>query len=158
MITTQRTSLFIGLSILLINCFTIGCSNNEPIPDEQIAPTTSHMYILSIGTRGGGFQLENKEKSNKWSLLKWAKTIPEIMMDGSIDTVAFQMKEIHGTLKPEDPGSYLRIDTPKDDRKYASDMSDASPENINNLIKVGDKTLEYAKANGLDKFLDGLLD
>jgi len=125
-------------------------NNNEP--------TASQMYILSIGTGGGGFQLKRKHKSHKWSLMRWAKSIPEIMMDGSIDAVAFQMNEIHETLQPNTQGSYLRIDTPKNSRNYSSDMSNASPKNIKNLLKAGNKTLEYAKVNGLDKFLDGLLD
>ena len=80
------------------------------------------------------------------------------MMDGSIDTVAFQMKEIYQTLETNNPGSYLRINTPENDRNYSSDMSNASSENIEDLIEAGGKTLEYAKANGLDKFLDGLLE
>ena len=116
------------------------------------------MYILSLGTGGGGFDLMKKEKSGSWSLLKWAKTIPDIMMDGSIDTVAYQMNEIRGTLQRNDPGDYLRIDVPKDHPEYSSDMSDASGENINTLLKAAEKTLEEAKANGLDKFLDGLPD
>ena len=116
------------------------------------------MYILSIGTGGGGFTIENKENSTHWSLLKWAKTIPEIMMDGSIDTVAFQMNEIHATLPPNVPGDYLRVDTPKEDRQYSSDMSNADEENIKMLLKAGEKTLEKAKIDGLDQFLDGLLD
>lgn len=123
-------------------------------------PSASHMYILSLGTGGGGFKLTGKENSGNWNLLKWAKSIPDIMMDGSIDTVDFQMEQIKGTLQPTDPGNYLRIDVPKENsvRTYAADMSDASPQNIQELIKAGNKTLEYAKSQGLDKFLDGLLD
>jgi patatin-like phospholipase/acyl hydrolase len=125
-------------------------NNNEP--------AASDMYILSIGTGGGSFELKEKEESAKWSLLKWAKTIPDIMMDGSVDTVAFQMNEIHEAVQSNDPGSYMRIDTPTEDQNYAADMSDASPENIKKLVNAANKTLEYAKANGLDDFLDGLID
>ena len=121
-------------------------------------PSASNMHILSIGTGGGSFKISQKEKSNRWSLLKWAKIIPQIMMDGSIDTVAFQMNEIFQTLATKNQNSYLRIDTPEEDRMYSSDMSNASPENIKNLIKAGEKTLEHAKSKGLDKFLDILLD
>ena len=134
-------------------------ARNTDFPDRNNnEPSASSMYILSLGTGGGGFKLEDKDKSNRWSLLQWAKSIPEIMMDASIDTVAFQMNEIYQTLEPTNIGSYLRIDTPQNDRKYSSDMSDASPENIENLIIAGEETLEHAKENGLDKFLDGLLD
>jgi hypothetical protein len=80
------------------------------------------------------------------------------MMDGSVDTVAFQMNEIHEAVQSNDPGSYMRIDTPTEDQNYAADMSDASPENIKKLVNAANKTLEYAKANGLDDFLDGLID
>jgi uncharacterized protein len=125
-------------------------NNNEP--------TASDMYILSLGTGGGGFELKNTERSNKWGLLKWGTVITSIMMDGSVDTVAFQMNEIHGTLQPGDPGNYLRVDAPQDARDYNSDMADASPENIDKLLKAGEKTLEYAKTHGLNEFLDGLLD
>lgn len=125
-------------------------NNNEP--------SASHMQILSIGTGGGGFKIDKKEKSNEWNLLKWAKLIPNIMMDASIDTVAFQMNEIYQTLETNNPGSYLRINTPENNRNYSSDMSNASPENIEDLLKAGEKTLEYAKENGLNEFLDDLLD
>lgn len=122
-------------------------------------PSASDMYILSLGTGGGGFTLKGKENSNKWNLLKWAKSIPEIMMDGSVDTVAYQMKEIFGTLADEHKKNYMRIDVDPADRKiYSSDMSNASPQNINDLLIAGKNTLERAKKNGLDKFLDGLID
>lgn len=132
--------------------------NTDFVDRNNKEPGASNMYILSLGTGGGGFQLKHKEKSGTWGLLRWAKSIPDIMMDGSIDTVAFQMNEIHDTLQPGDPGAYLRIDTPKEARDYEPDMADASPENIEKLLKAGEKTLEFAKSRGLDKFLDGLLD
>jgi patatin-like phospholipase/acyl hydrolase len=121
-------------------------------------PSASNMQILSIGTGGGGFKIDKTEKSNQWNLLKWAKLIPNIMMEGSIDTVAFQMNEIYQTIEHHNNESYLRINTSKNDRDYSPDMSNASPENIQDLLKAGKKTLEDAKANGLDKFLDDLLD
>lgn len=134
-------------------------ARNTNFEDRDIhEPSASEMHILSIGTGGGGFKIDQKEKSDRWSLLKWAQLIPEIMMDGSIDTVAFQMNEIFQAPEAHIAESYLRVDTPEENRTYASDMSNASPENINNLKKAGDKTLEYAKSKGLDMFLDKLLD
>jgi patatin-like phospholipase/acyl hydrolase len=134
-------------------------ARNTNFEDRDIhEPSASEMHILSIGTGGGGFKIDQKEKSDRWSLLKWAQLIPEIMMDGSIDTVAFQMNEIFQAQEANNAESYLRIDTPEKDRTYSSDMSNASPENINNLKKAGEKTLEYAISEGLDTFLDALLD
>jgi hypothetical protein len=125
-------------------------NNNEP--------SASQMKILSIGTGGGCFEINNKRTINRWSLLKWAKLLPDIMLDGSVDTVAFQLNEIYESLNSNKSESYLRINPPKNNIKVSSDFSDASPENISNLLKAGEKTVEYAIANGLNKFLDNLID
>ena len=125
---------------------------------ENKHPTIDSMYILSLGTGGGGFKLSNKEKSATWGLVKWAKSIPDIMMDGSINTVHYQMNEICKTIPEHALGDYMRVDVPQYARDYAPDMSDASPGNIKKLQEAGEKTLEFAKINGLNKFLDGLLD
>lgn len=146
-------------------------------------PTASQMQILSLGTGGGGFELQGKEESSKWGLLKWAKNIPNIMMDGATDTVDFQMQEIYNTLMDEDQTSYFRLDVPrykqesgygygsgygisdinrnewdKEFRDYSSDMTDASPDNIRKLVAAGEKTLNYWRLNGLDEFLEGLIE
>jgi patatin-like phospholipase/acyl hydrolase len=132
--------------------------NTNFIERNNNKPSASSMYILSIGTGGGGFKLDNKEKSNKWNLLNWAKSIPDIMMDGSVDTVDFQMNEIRSTFDDNQSGDYMRVDVPKANRVYDSDMSNASKENIDKLLLAGKKTIEHAQGNGLDKFLDGLID
>ncbi|MEM6830397.1 MAG: patatin-like phospholipase family protein [Bacteroidota bacterium] len=121
-------------------------------------PGAQHMCILSLGTGGGGFEISRKETSHKWNLLKWAGLLPEIMIDGSVDTVAFQMNEIWKTLNEDDMGGYLRIDTPVKDRGYAADMADASEENIEKLLLSAEKTLTYAKEKGLCDFLDKMID
>lgn len=134
-------------------------ARNTAFPEREIIkPSAKEMLILSLGTGGGSFDLPDLNKSSKWGVLNWAKSIPDIMMDGSVDTVAFQMKEIFDTLKSkEDRKAFLRIDVDENTRKmYSSDMSDASPENIQKLIEAGQKTLQLSK-NGLDKFIDELL-
>ena len=122
-------------------------------------PTAQDMYILSLGTGGGGFDLNGKESIGSWNLLKWAKAIPDIMMDGSTDTVAFQMNEIFRAKKENDPGAYLRVDVPLKERQYSSDMANASPENIKKLEEAAQRTIEFArKEMNLDAFLDGLVE
>ena len=144
-------------------------------------PTAVQMQILSLGTGGGGFELKGKAESQGWGLLKWAKSIPDIMMDGAIDTVDFQIKEIYNTLEEAHQESYFRLDVPriededededggrvselrrkewdKEFRDYSSDMTDASPENINKLLNAGEKTLSHARLKGLDGFLEGLVE
>jgi len=123
-------------------------------------PTASQMQILSLGTGGGGFELKGKSESQGWNLLKWAKSIPDIMMDGAIDTVAFQMREIFNTLAEEHQDSYFRLDVPEgpDFRNYSADMTDASDENIKKLLSAGEKTLNHWRLKGLDGFLDGMVE
>lgn len=112
---------------------------------EQIAfPKAKDMLVLSIGTGGGGFQLPNVQKSHRWSLINWAKSIPEIMMDGSIDTVSYQMEHIFDTVRENGKSNYKRIDVPKEKRTYSGDMADASPENIEALKHAGMAALQEA--------------
>lgn len=93
-------------------------------------PSAEQMLILSIGTGGGQFDLPAVEKSSNWGLLKWAKSTPDIMMDGSFDTVDYQLKRLFGSLAEEQQYNYKRVDVPQDKRYYAKDMADASPANI----------------------------
>ena len=126
-------------------------------------PTAKDLLVLSIGTGAGQMKLPNVEKSGSWGLVNWAKSIPEIMMDGSVDTVAYQMKNLFGSLKKEEQLNYKRIDVPLEDRDYAGDMADATKENIDKLLIAGEKTIEAAKIgndheHGLDAFIELLME
>jgi patatin-like phospholipase/acyl hydrolase len=126
-------------------------------------PSAKDMLILSIGTGGGQFDLPNVKKSSKWSILSWATSIPNIMMDGSIDTVDYQMKNIFDTLNQKDKFNYKRVDVPKGKRTYSSDMADASPGNIRDLKNAGKEALKAAQTQEeneytLDEFIQQLID
>lgn len=133
-------------------------ARNTKFPERGIDyPSASNMHILSIGTGGGNFALKPMKTSGRWGILKWAKATPDIMMDGSIDTTDYQMLQIFETLEEKHRNSYLRIDVPQGDRKYAGDMADASKENIDKLLIAGKKTLEFYKEK-LDHFIDYLVE
>ena len=119
-------------------------------------PTAKNLLFLSLGTGGGGFQLPKLKRSHRWGLINWAKSIPEIMMDGSLDTVNYQMRELFGTLSKSQQDQFLRIDVPSKKREYASDMADASPKNIKDLQKAGKETLKAFKSQ-LDAFIPELI-
>ena len=126
-------------------------------------PGAKDMLILSIGTGGGQFELPKVQKSKRWGILPWATSIPNIMMDGSIDTVDYQMKNIFDSLNQEDKLNYKRIDVPKNKRTYSSDMADASPENVEALKKAGKEALKAAQSqnnneHSLDDFIQQLID
>lgn len=124
--------------------------------DKSKTITANDMLILSIGTGGGAFDLPAMNKSHRWGLINWAKAVPDIMMDGSIDTVHYQMKELFGTLPQDQQAQYLRIDFPDSMKKeYSRDMADASAENIEALRKAGQKTLHHSRSE-LDSFIKKL--
>jgi uncharacterized protein len=124
-------------------------------------PGARDLLILSIGTGGGNFYLPDVRIKKKWGVISWAKSIPDIMMSGSLDTVDYQMKKLYGTLEDEHRTNYLRIDVSFKNRNYSNDMADASKKNINALIAAGNETLQAAieeRYNGLNKFIDRLIE
>lgn len=149
-------------------------TNFEKLKIEN--PTAKEMLILSIGTGSQKLDLGNYRKSGNWGVIGWAKSIPDIMMDGGLDTVNYQIDLIFKTLiekNTETKSNYKRVNVPKrlrgldekDDSKplYESDMSDASPSNISNLIKAGEEAIKEAnmpEANKhtLDEFIQEIYD
>lgn len=126
-------------------------------------PTASQMLMLSIGTGGGQIELPGADTATGWGLLKWATAVPEIMMDGSFDTVNYQMKQMFQTLDGENKLNFKRINVPEGKRNYDSDMSNASPGNITKLKAAGQAALDDAQVqrsgeHTLDKFIDLLLE
>jgi len=139
-------------------------------------PTAEDMLILSIGTGSQKLDLKNYRKSGNWGVISWAKTIPDIMMDGGLDTVDYQVNLIFDTLLDKNTdckSNYKRVNVPKrlrgmdekDNSKplYKSDMSDASPSNIQNLIKAGveaikEANMPQAKKHTLDAFIQEIYD
>ena len=131
--------------------------------EQNPYPTAKDMLILSIGTGGGSFSLPNVQNSGKWGVVSWAKSIPDIMMDGSLDAVDFQMKKIYETLEEQHQFNYKRINVPENLRNYSPDMANASPQNIKDLITAGKATLEETlkpkeKELGLDQFIQQLFE
>lgn len=126
-------------------------------------PQASDMLILSIGTGAGQFVLPNIEKSDRWGVIGWAKSVPGMMMDGNIDSVNYEMKELFGKLDHPNQRNYKRIDVPVDQRNYALNMADASEENIKALKIAGKAALESAldeteQEYGLDRFIELLIE
>lgn len=126
-------------------------------------PKAENLLVLSLGTGGGQFKLPDLAKSNSWGVIDWAKGIPSIMMDGSIDAVDYQMQNIYYTLAKEHHCNYKRIDVPLAAKTYSTDMSDASPKNLKALQKAGEATIKAAlqgsdKAYGLQEFIQQLVD
>ncbi|NQX81252.1 MAG: patatin-like phospholipase family protein [Flavobacteriaceae bacterium] len=126
-------------------------------------PKAKDILMLSVGTGGGRYETDNINKSNKWSIIKWAKHIPDIMMDGAIDTIDYQLSNIFSNLRGSNKKNYKRIDVPLDKRKYSMDMADASTYNISKLKRAGSYTIKEANkvhknSHTLDEFIQLLYD
>jgi hypothetical protein len=86
------------------------------------------------------------------------------MMDGSLDTVDYQMKKIFETLEKEHQSNYKRIDVPGENRKdYSENMADASSKNIEDLQKAAQIVLNEAMKNksnqhNINKFVELLIE
>lgn len=135
--------------------------------EDKIFPTAKNMMMLSLGTGGGHLDLDNPARADKWKLIKWAKKSPNIMMDGALDTVNFQMKMMYGSLSdPEDVKDFKRVDfTLKENEKlpYSPDMANASETNLKKLAEAGAATYEQANSSGddersLDDFISRIVD
>ena len=127
------------------------------------APKAKDMLVLSIGTGGGNYEMKDVNKSWCWSVIDWARAIPEIMMDGDIDVIDYQMYQMFETLGGEDATNYKRIDVPANARNYRRGIADARRENLVALNNAAQKTIEgavEARADhlGLDIFIDKLIE
>ena len=142
-------------------CAFAECRNT--IFEQKKYPNANDLLFLSIGTGGGQLKFSKLLKVGFWDVIKWAKAAPDIMMDGSIDTVDYQMKQIFGTYNGNQQFNYKRIDVPLDKRHYDSDMSNASDKNIKALKEAGKEALNDALQGseylcGLDHFINQLIE
>jgi patatin-like phospholipase/acyl hydrolase len=132
----------------------------------KVFPTARNMNMLSLGTGGGYPDLGKTTNAAKWKLLDWARKTPDIMMDGALNTVNYQVQKLYESLEGDEIKNYKRVDYPKpahiERPPYSSDMSDASPENILILKECGKRTVQQSNhdstiARTLDDFVDHML-
>lgn len=132
------------------------------------------MMMLTIGTGSIPSAYEASKSPGDWGVIKWAKSAPEIMMDGALDTVNYQIKKIFGVEgEKEYNDNFIRVDYPLNLRKkdstgnypYSADMSDASPKNIKDLQRAGALTIELSNKDKdqegfgpLDRFIKKLVE
>ncbi len=87
-----------------------------------------------------------------WGPARWVNPVLEIVMSGVAGTVHYQLDKIYDAV--ERPDQYLRIQPqlPRD----ATQMDDASPENIARLVKIRATAARDADSD-LDEFVDMLI-
>jgi predicted acylesterase/phospholipase RssA len=94
---------------------------------RRIYPEATDFLVVSLGT-GEMIRKIPYAQAKDWGLLGWAPHILNLVFDGMLDTVDYQMTWL---LPPKQPKPYYRFQT---ELTIASDdMDDAGAENINDL-------------------------
>jgi patatin-like phospholipase/acyl hydrolase len=102
---------------------------------RKLWPESTTVVLVSVGT--GEFRRPvSYEKARSWGTLSWTRPVIDCMMDGTSDTVDYQLREIFsGDLR------YFRFQTqlggPEDPQSPSDAIDDASTRNIRKLIIRG---------------------
>lgn len=95
-------------------------------------------FMLSLGT-GSVKKPLTYQRTKKWGMLTWARPLIDILMQGSADTVDYQIKNLLPPDRFKTP-RYVRITTSGIDKKDG-DMANASDANIAALLGYGEQML-----------------
>lgn len=114
---------------------THGLANNEDFP---YATSLNDVLILSLGA-GQADNKHNLEKAKKWGMSGWLRPLMSIMMDGTSDTVDYQLSAAFAGHNCAE--NYLRIQLSGLPNKTAL-MDCCTPQNISDLIKCTDELLQ----------------
>lgn len=114
-------------------------------------PGANDMFLLSLSTSSVEKRYDHDDAKD-WGPVGWIKPLIDIMMGGNSETVHYQLKQIWGTLEGSNCEDYIRIDPPRL-KSVNPDMDDASPENMEALVKTGKA---YIADNGPQ--IDGIVD
>ncbi len=100
---------------------------DEGVPPREIVEP---FYLLSLGT-GTSQKPIKYEKAKGWGLVNWVRPIIDIMMQGSSDSVHYQMRQL---LPPHIDGTdrYTRLNVENIAKEHIS-MDNAKPENLEAL-------------------------
>lgn len=110
-------------------------SNNEEFP---FVSSLEDVLILSIGAG----QMDKKHelnKARKWGMTKWVRPIMDIMMDGTADTVDYQLAAAYAGNECSE--NYLRIQLSGLPNK-TSVMDCTTQKNIHDLISISDDLIK----------------
>ncbi|WMJ72181.1 CBASS cGAMP-activated phospholipase [Cytophagaceae bacterium ABcell3] len=97
-------------------------------------PKAKDMFIVSLSTGTTGVRIDYSKAKN-WGTIHWVKPLIDTMMSGVSQTTSYQLKKIFEAA--EVPDQYIRLE-PRLESGEAS-MDNASPENIQNLIRIGEQ-------------------
>jgi len=128
------------------------CAYSE-VRGSKDSPKAESMYVLSLGT--GTTKTPYRYKDVKdYGKLKWIRPIIDILMSSSSETTKYHMNRIFSSENCAD--NYVRIE-PQSLGLANPEMDDASKENIEYLVRIGDDTARK-NIQLLEKIADKLID
>ena len=133
---------------------------------QQDFPKAADMLVLSIGNNvdSATFNTPSVHTCKTWGLLKWASVLMKVFMDSNVAATHQEMSSIFSSLDQHVRRNYKRISVPEEWLdKFSQDFTDSSKENIKNLQKAGEATIQAAnqdtpESHSLDEFIQLLVD
>ncbi|NEP02680.1 MAG: patatin-like phospholipase family protein [Symploca sp. SIO2E9] len=117
--------------------------------NQSLAEVLGQIKVLSIGTGDPATPIP-WEQVRGWGLLEWGLRIADVFMDAPPDIHRYVAEQILGGKNNEDGLRYIRLQLPL--KEPCLSMDDASPENLEELLKQTDAYIEKKQAD-LEKFL-----
>lgn len=100
--------------------------------------------VVSVGAGELERDIPLRDAEN-WGLIEWARPILSVLMDGSCDTVTYQLKQILGN-------DLCRLDislgTRSDPQAALDDLDNTSPDNIARLVRRAEMLINQITASG----------
>ncbi|MGE6414537.1 patatin-like phospholipase family protein [Planococcus kocurii] len=108
---------------------------------KEIFPDDEDLLVVSLGTGNPQLTIEF-ENYRTWGLLRWARPLWYILMDGSSDVVHYQLNYVLPEREKNKRYYRFQIELLQDGREK---LDDGSPENIQALVKLGQELVDTRK-------------
>ena len=111
---------------------------------RRIFPGVKRCLVVSLGTGCLEHAMDGTE-ATKWGEVAWLHPILSLLMDGNADTVCYQLDQL---LRDDHRRFQISLGSnPNDEYAVQEDMDQATPDNIQRLLKLAGKLIEDEDAN-----------
>ena len=119
---------------------------------RRIFPGVKRCLVVSLGTGSLERSMDGTEAEN-WGEIAWLHPVLSTLMDGNADTVCYQLDQL---LDDDHIRFEISLGTdPNDEYAVHEDFDDATPDNIQRLVKLAEKLIKDEDAK-LDRLCNEL--
>jgi patatin-like phospholipase/acyl hydrolase len=119
--------------------------------DKPVFPMAQDLFVVSLGA-GEVKKPYYFDTVKDWGEMSWLKPIMDMLTSSNSETVDYQMRQLFSTVTPTN--DYIRLN-PKL-KGVATEIDDASADNIRNLVDFSENFIKENKAD-LDLIVDKLI-